>query len=152
VRGGKKHKYRRSTPVIRLGRNFERGLYYLGLGLGKLRGWQSSADPIVERCLALSSEAVEKCQALGELVCKLESQGFVPPRKSLSYQPEVGHVVKVFGPARERLSQIYEGQISQDPHFLDELRVVKVLSTGEVVVRRGKRVPFSVRKSYLRKI
>ena len=169
VKGARRTRYRRSTPVIRLQRNVGKIVYLISLGLSRLRDWQGSATrgsatrgsairgpearargcEVVERALAVASEVAEKSVELDDLVSDLEVSGFVPPKRSNVYQPEVGDHVQICDRARPRYRQLYEKQLREDPEMLDDLVVVKTLPSGEVVVQRGRHTPFVARKSHL---
>jgi hypothetical protein len=169
VRGARRTRYRRSTPVIRLQRNVEKIVYLISLGLTRLRDWQESAtrrsatrgsatrgtapratgSEVVERALAVASEVAEKSVELDDLVSNLEASGFVPPKRSTAYQPEVGDHVQICDQSRPRYRQLYDRQLREDPKMLDDLVVVKTLPSGEVAVQRGRRTPLVARKSHL---
>jgi hypothetical protein len=144
-----KTKYRRSTPVIRLGRNVERVIYLIGIVLARLRSWQSVGNMRLEHGAGLAVEIAERSARLGEMVSELEKSGFVPPRKWTAYQPEPGHHVRVIDQFRQRYELLYEKQLLDDPQMLDDLVVVKVLSSGEVALQRGRRTPLVARKTHL---
>ena len=142
-------RYRRSTPVLRLRRNVGKVIYFVSLSLDRLRNWQATGDPLVERALVMASEVAEKSVDLDELVAELEGSSFVPPKRSASYQPGPGDHVRISERARPRYQQLYERQLGEDPGFLSDLVVVKVLSSGEVAVQRGRRTPLVARKTHL---
>jgi hypothetical protein len=146
---GKKRTYRRSTPVLRLRRTAEKVVYYNSLGLGRLRSWQVAQNELVDRCLAVATVIAEKSVLLGDLLLGLESSGFVPPKRWQSYQPEVGHRVRIADRFRPRYEQLYERQIKRDPEMLDDMVVVKVVPSGEVAVQRGRHTPIVSRKTHL---
>ena len=163
-RRARRIRYRRSTPVIRLQRNVEKIVYLISLGLDRLRDWQESATrrsasrgteiqtnghEVVERALVVASEVAEKSVELDDLVSDLEASGFVPPKRSTAYQPEVGDRVQICDRARPRYRQLYEQQLREDPKMLDELVVVKIMPSGEVSIQRGRRTPLVARKSHL---
>jgi hypothetical protein len=146
---GRRSKYRHSTPVTRLRRNVLKVLYHDGLALSRLRGWQTGSDDDVGRLLDLAEQVAELGAEMDVQLAKLEESGFVPPRRSQARVFELGQHVRVEEAARPRYRLLYERQLRDDPEMLDDLVVDKVLPSGEVAVRRGRRAPIAARKSHL---
>lgn len=145
----KKNSYRRTTPVTRLRRNVEKIAKHAELCRDRLEVWKRSEDPWVALALA-NVEAIElQVLQLDSRVLELDKSGFIPPHRTPSWQPMSGDLVKVTDAYRSKYEQLYEKVLHEDPEMLDNLTVTKVLTSGEVLVRRGKRTPFVVRKSHI---
>ena len=145
----KKTRYARSTPVIRLRRNISKISLQASIVLDRLNAWKSSANDRVLTALAEAQKIWELAKTLDGQVEALESAGFVPPRRVDAYQPAAGDRVAIAEKFRARYDKIYEGVMEEDPNFLDDLMVRSLQPTGDVVVQRGKRTPFAVRKSHI---
>ncbi len=145
----KKNQYRHTTPVMRLRRNVEKIARHAELCHDRLMVWKRSEDPVVEQALSLVTAITQQVRDLDEQVEKLDQGGFVPPHRTPAWQPSPGETVRIANAYLAKYAQLYEKILKEDPEFLDGLLVVKVLSTGEVIVRKGKRTPFIVRKSHL---
>jgi len=149
---GRKTKYRRSTPVIRLHRNVDKAHKILSLVRDRLSAWGSARDPNPEVVLGveLVSSAVSLVENLSESVGGLELMGYAPPARPKSTDYGVGDKVKVAQQYRPRYEVAYRAQLSSDPRLLDELVVSEKLPTGELAVRRTSRShPIIVRKSHV---
>jgi hypothetical protein len=92
--------------------------------------------------LVLASEA-------DKIMEKLEKSGFVPPKKSGALVYQVGQHVAIAPKARSKYMAVFKQAMKDDPKFLDDLVVDNLLPTGEVVVRRGRQLPFMTPKSHL---
>ncbi len=147
---GRKRSYAKSTPLIRLRNNVDKIDHHAGLCLDRLTSWAEGSDGgRLARAVELVREVAAASQELGGLVDDLETVGFVPERKSPVWQPAPGENVRVADEYRDKYGQIYATELKDDPEMLDGLVVHSVLESGEIVVRRGKRTPFAVRKSHL---
>jgi hypothetical protein len=144
-----KFHYKRSTPVIRLRRNVQKLAKHAELCRDRLAVWKSSENPIVKLALDAVANVQRHVRGLEERVIELETSKFVPPTRTPTWQPTKGEIVAVATDSKPKFKEIYESVLAEDPRMLDELSVVRTLSTGEVVVRRGKRTPFTIRKSHL---
>lgn len=147
----KKVHYKRSTPVIRLRSNVKKLSVHATLIENRLRSWMVPGDP---DCLEAGPLEHVKVilRSIGHLeaqVGALEDSGYVPPKRSSVFVPEVGMTVAVIKKYRTKYEEAYEGVLREDPNMLDGLIVRKILPSGEVVVQRGQRTPFMVRKSHL---
>jgi hypothetical protein len=80
---------------------------------------------------------------------KLEKSGFVPPKKSGALVYQIGQRVMISPKARPKYREVFKQALRDDPKLLDDLVVDNLLPTGEVVVRRGKQLPFMTPKSHL---
>jgi len=147
----KKRHYERSTPVTRLRRNVEKILRHAALSAERLGVWAETDQENfqIRRALDLLGEVTELARKVDELVVDLEELNYVPVRKSAVWQPADGELVRVVGPYRPKFEAIYAEVLKTDPAMLDELVVQSTLPSGDIVVRRGKRTPFSVRKSHI---
>lgn len=151
----KRARYRRSTPVGRLRRNVAKISDITRIVLHRLRGWtvpddKSAAQKTVGKSVELAEALALACSGLDEKAVALEKAGFVPPQKPTDYQPVVGDRVKIQEACRSRYAALFEEkQLKSEPRLFDDLLVTKVLPTGEVLVRRGRRVPFVARKTHL---
>jgi hypothetical protein len=149
----KRAKYRRSTPVGRLRRNVAKISDFTRIVLNRLRSWtvpdKSSAQKIVGKSVKLAEAIALACSGLDEQAVALERSGFAPPKKPTDYQPAVGDRVKIQDACRPKYAMLFEEQLKSEPRLFDDLLVTKVLPTGEVLVRRGRRAPFVARKTHL---
>lgn len=145
----KKNQYRHTTPVTRLRRNVEKISKHAELCRDRLAVWKRSDDPVVEQALVVVGLIKQQVRLLDDQVVLLDESGFVPPCRTPAWQPVVGDIVKVANAYLGKYGQLYEKILEEDPKMLDNLVVVKVLYSGEVLVRRGKRTPFVVRKSHV---
>lgn len=147
-----KGKYRRSTPVIRLRRNVDKVGRHAELCGDRLAAWRSAESPVVDGAI----ESVEKIRTevgrLAELVDSLDRAGFVPPRRKPVWRPARGERVTVVDEYRSKYQEVYASVLKVDPGMLDDLAVVEQLPSGEVVVQRGRRTPFLVRKGHLARL
>ena len=145
----KPNRYKRSTPVVRLQRNVEKILRHGELVAGRLETWRSSENAGVLGAIVLVGALREQALKIHAIIEALDEGGFVPPRKQAAWQPGVGEHVAVLPKHRDKYAEALEEVIREDPQLLDDLLVTKITKAGEVVVRRGKRTPFWVRKSHL---
>lgn len=145
-----KNHYKRSTPVIRLRRNIFKLNKNTELVSKKLRSWQASSDPDLMVAYDIVDGVQKSIVKLDACAAKLESKNFVPPKRSSSVYFEEGQLVSVLDKHRQKYELAFEKVLKDDPRLLDELVVSKIItSTGEVVVQRGQRTPFIVRKSHI---
>ena len=146
----KKNHYKRSTPVLRLRRNIFNLCKNADLVSKKLRSWQSSSDPDLAAAYEIVDDVQKSIVKLDACSVKLEMKNFVPPKRSSGVYFEEGQPVFVLDKHRQKYELAFEKVLKEDPHLLDELVVMKIISsTGEVVVQRGQRTPFIVRKSHI---
>jgi len=146
----KKTHYKRSTPVVRLRRNVHKLDKNAELVLNRLKSWQASSDLDLVAACEHVRDVQKLIVKLDTCVGKLEDKGFVPPKRSSAIVYEEGQSVSVLAKHRLKYEAAFEKVLKEDPHLLDDLVVVKIIaSTGEVVVRRGQRTPFIVRKSHI---
>lgn len=145
----KKTHYKRSTPVIRLRRNVAKMGKNAALVHSRLISWQSSTDPDLVAALGTAKEVAKLVGKLDACVGRLEVSGFVPPKRSSAITFEEGQTVAVLTKHRLKYETAFEKVLKEDPDMLDGLSIVKVMKTGEIVVQRGQRTPFIVRKSHL---
>jgi len=135
--------------VVRLQRNVEKMIKHAELCRDRLEVWKVSQDPGVDRALELVSALVSDVSLLNEQVGALEKSGFVPPKRTVVWQPAQGDVVRVTDEQRGQYEEIYASVLKDDPEMLQELVVQRCTSKGGVVVQRKKRMPFAVKKSHL---
>ena len=146
----KKIHYKRSTPVIRLRRNVQKLGKNAELVSNRLKSWQAANDSDLASAYALVVEIQKAIVKLDTCVGKLETNGFVPPKRSSAVIFEDGDAVSVLDKYRAKYETAFEKVLKEDPHLLDELSVLKTIpESGEVVVQRGQRTPFLVRKSHI---
>lgn len=150
--GGGKGVYRKSTPVIRLQRNVEKISRLAALCRDRLEVWRQSDDTDVEGAVGSVDEVVAGVRRLAEHVERLVVAKFVPPRRMMAWKPAKGDRVKVAADYRQKYEEAYALVLKTDPQMLDDLSVVDHLPSGEVLVQRGRRTPFLVRKSHLTKV
>ena len=144
-----KAQYRRSTPVGRLQRNVLKLERYAQLIKSRLVSWVSEDNDDLEVAMRHTSDIIRCLSQLKDAVDCLATLNFVPPKRSTALNFEEGEKVSVVKKHRGKYETLFEKTLKEDPGFLDELWVTKVLPTGEIAVRRGQRTPFIVRKSHL---
>jgi hypothetical protein len=112
-----------------------------------------SADSEASSDLTTAGNLAERIENLAaELDSKvdlLEAAGYVPQKPSEVWRPGDGDKVTIAPKSRSRFEAIFAAALKDDPTMLDELVVRSILPSGEIVVQRGKRTPFPVRKSHL---
>jgi len=144
-----KGSYRRSTPVIRLRRNVDKIVRHAALCKDRLDIWKASTNSEVEGAIKSVEAILELVKRLAGHVDRLVSSGFVPPRRIPAWQPAKGDRVRVVDDHRLKYEEAFASVLKSDPEMLDDLVVVETLSSGEVSVQRGRKMPFLVRKSHL---
>ena len=145
----KPRQYRRSTPVGRLRRNAAKVARHASLVQARIASWGEVEDERAAQVrsrmggiLALASEA-------DKIMERMERSGFVPPKKSGALVYQIGQHVMISPKARLKYKAVFKQALKDDPKFLDDLVVDNLLPTGEVVVRRGRQLPFMAPKSHL---
>ena len=144
-----KTQYRRSTPVVRLQRNVLKLERHAQLVNSRLSSWVSEDNNDLAAAMRHTSDIIRSLCQLKDEVEGLVKLNFVPPKRSAALIYEEGDKVSVVQKHRSRYEPLFEKTLKEDPSFLDELVVFKVLPTGEIAVRHGQRTPFIVRKSHL---
>lgn len=145
----RKIQYRRSTPVTRLARNVLKLERYAELILNRLSSWLVEGDASLVPSLEHVADVVQDIESLKKSVVRLEVDEFVPPKRSFAVVLAEGQAVSIAPKHREKYVVAFEKMIAACPNYLDELVVVKILPTGEILVQHGKHTPFIVRKSHL---
>lgn len=149
---GRKRRYERSTPVTRLRRNVDKISRHAELCRVRICAW-ISADSEACSDLTTAGSLAERIESLAtELdskVAQLELVGYVPQKASEVWRPGDGEKVAIAPKSRQRFETIFASFLKDDPTMLNNLVVRSTLPTGEIVVQRGKRTPFPVRKSHL---
>ncbi len=150
--GRSKRKYKRTTPIGRVGRNIEKTSRILGYSLGRLETWSKFSTGADSKKLAmLVDEAREIVVGLGRLnddVKALAKKGFVPPKKTtLAVVFSVGDEVKVGAKYLDKYQSVYPVA------GLRTLVVDKILPSGEIAVSSEKAHigPILIAKSRLEK-
>lgn len=151
-RGRPRGKYKPSTPVMRLLGNADKVLKQLDLMEVRLTAWKVSGDEDVVRALDEVQNVRQVVQdELRTYVEALHTKGFVPPKQDgSSYEP--GQRFKVLLKYRPKYEEIFQDSLKTDPGLLDDLTLVQKLHSGELLVRRGSRRPFAVRKSHVQSL
>ncbi len=135
----KPRRYRRSTPVGRLRRNAQKVLKHAGFIRRRVASWGADASELAlvhERAKLVSEMAADMDGALGEL----EARGYEPPPRPSSPEYAPGDQVAVAVKHLDRYREALAGLMKDDPDMLEWLVVDRVLPSGELVLRRGKRV------------
>ena len=148
-RKGLRAHYRRSTPVSRLLRNAEKIVRHTELAIVRLESWKSSDDPRVLSALEKSHATLDLALEICAKISALDDARFVPPAKDTTWTPATGQHLAIAPAYRQRYQEAMEEVLAEDPTLLDDLVMVKATSSGDIVVRRGRRTPFCVRKSHL---
>jgi hypothetical protein len=146
----RKRCYRRSTPVGRLRRNVVKVTRHAELALMRMESWRNGkSDQKLEAAKMSVREVIAKTAELDHILGLLEKSNYIPPKRSSVLKYEIGQHVAV-GPkhiAKYRL--VFAEVLRKDPNMLKDLVVSNILTSGEVVVRRGECTPFLVAKSHL---
>ena len=139
----KTRRYRRSTPVGRLRHNAQKVLRYANLVRARISSW-SNEDPRLSPVLEGAASAATIALAMDRSLEQLEKEGFAPvPRSSAAVYREGDHVAVVakhVGKYTEALAHL----VREDPDLFGDLVVDCVLTTGELSLRRGRRVVLPV--------
>jgi len=147
-----KHKlrqYRRSTPVGRLRRNTAKVARHASLVQVRIESWGEVADERVAQVNSRMGGILVLASEADKILGRIERSGFVPPKKSGALVYQIGQRVMISPKARSKYRVVFKRALKEDPKFLDDLVVDTLLPTGEVVVRRGKQLPFMTPKSHL---
>jgi len=145
----KKVRYKRSTPVGRLRRNVSKVARHAGLVLARMASWGTVTEPKVRKVKSLVDEIISNAASVDKLLEELETTNFVIPKRSSAVFFVVGQKVTISQKHRAKYRAAYSQVLKLDPHLLDDLVVMGLLPSGEVVVQRGQRTPFMVPKSHL---
>ena len=145
----KPRQYRRSTPVGRLRSNAAKVTRHASLVQIRIMSWGEVDDERVAQVLNRMSGIQVLVSEADKILEKLERSGFVPPKKSGALVYQIGQPVMISPKARMKYKSVFKQALKADPRLLDELVVDQLLPTGEVVVRRGKQLPFMTPKSHL---
>lgn len=131
--------YRRSTPLGRLRSNVQKVARHAGFVSRRVASWEDGGPEV--RAVAEGAQSVTKIAgAMDATLEQLERAGWEPsPRPStVEYAP--GDHVAVAEKYVDKYSEALAGLLKSDPDVLGDLVVDKVLPTGELVLRRGRRV------------
>lgn len=145
----KLRQYRRSTPVGRLRRNALKVSRHASLIQDRIASWGEVDDERVLQVRSRMGGILVLASEADKIMEKLEKSGFVPPKKSGALVYQVGQHVAIAPKARSKYRVVFKQAMKDDPKFLDDLVVDNLLPTGEVVVRRGRQLPFMTPKSHL---
>ena len=141
--------YRRSTPVGRLRSNAAKVAHHANLVQLRIMSWGEVNDELVAQVMNRMSGIQVLASEADRIMEKMERSGFVPPKKSGALVYQIGQHVMISPKARPKYMEVFKQALRDDPSFLDDLVVDNLLPTGEVVVRRGRQLPFMVPKSHL---
>lgn len=145
----KPRQYRRSTPVGRLRSNASKMMRHASLVQIRIMSWGQVDDELVAQILNRMSGIQVLASEADKIMERLERSGFVPPKKSGALAYFIGQHVMISPKARPKYMEVFKQALRDDPRFLDDLVVDNLLPTGEVVVRRGRQLPFMLPKSHL---
>lgn len=138
-----RRKYRRSTPLGRVAKNFDRARRITEVAWRRLSAWEYSGEPSVLAAIKLGKKI---CAEASEAIMKVESlvvRAWIPPKRSLAVTYEPGEAVRVAKKYREKYLEVYKANL------LDSLRVVSMLTSGEVAVRAPGSTVILVAKSHI---
>ena len=141
--------YRRSTPVGRLRSNAAKVALHANLVQLRIMSWGEVNDELVAQVMNRMSGIQVLASEADRIMEKMERSGFVPPKKSGALVYQIGQHVMISPKARPKYMEVFKQALRDDPSFLDDLVVDNLLPTGEVVVRRGRQLPFMLPKSHL---
>ena len=145
----KPRQYRRSTPVGRLRRNAAKVIRHASLVQARMASWGEMDDDRVSQIDSRMGGIRVLAAEADRIMVRMEGSGFVPPKKSGALVYQIGQPVMISPKARMKYKSVFKQALKADPRLLDELVVDQLLPTGEVVVRRGKQLPFMTPKSHL---
>jgi len=145
----KKVQYKRSTPVIRLQRNIAKLERNAGLVLTRLSSWLVDGDETLVKSVEHTDAIMRAIDDLKVEVAGLVSVDFVPPKRSATVWHVEGQTVAVAPKHYHKYEQAFQHVLKDDPDYLNQLTIKSILETGEIVVQRGKKTPFIVRKSHI---
>lgn len=139
----KKRQYQRTTSVGRVCKNLERGIKTVVIAEERMEVWSHSLDVHITAALSATKEAVARLKTASTHMAKLREAGWAPPRKSLAVVFEKGDEIRISAKYRETYLKVYSKNV------IEELTVAKVLDTGQIAVRHGRRTPFMAPKSHI---
>lgn len=145
----KTRRYRRSTPLGRLGRNVEKIARHASLLKARLLSWGVVGESKLSLLVFVADEVSAKAAGMSGVLAELEAEGFAPPARPRGVEYLPGQRVQVASKFRGEYEEAFKVGIAADPGYLDELTVESVLASGRVAVRRGKKSPFVVAKTHL---
>ena len=145
----KLRRYRRSTPVGRLRRNAVKVDRHASLVQARIASWGKVEDERAAEVSRRMGAILVLVSEADKIMERMELSGFVPPKKSGALVFQIGEPVMISPKAKAKYQEVFKDALKSDTNLLDELVVDNLLPTGEVVVRRGKRLPFMVPKSHL---
>ena len=145
----KPRQYRRSTPVGRLRRNASKAARHASLVQARMASWGEVDDDRVVKVRSNMGAIMMLASESDRIMERMEKSGFVPPKKSGALVYQIGQHVMISPKARLKYKAVFKQALKDDPKFLDDLVVDNLLPTGEVVVRRGKQLPFMTPTSHL---
>jgi hypothetical protein len=141
--------YRRSTPVGRLRRNAAKVSRHASLVIARIASWGEVDDDRVPQIVSRMGGIQVLVSEADKIMEKMEKSGFVPPKKSGALVYQIGQHVTIAPKYRSKYRAVFKQALKDDPKFLNDLVVDNLLPTGEVVVRRGRQLPFMTPKSHL---
>ena len=145
----KPRQYRRSTPVGRLRRNAAKVARHASLAQARIVSWGEVEDERAAQVRSRMGGILVLASEADKIMERMERSGFVPPKKSGALVYQIGQHVMISPKARLKYKAVFKQALKDDPKFLDDLVVDNLLPTGEVVVRRGRQLPFMTPKSHL---
>ena len=144
----RKRRYVPNTPIGRLCSTVAKLVFHASLAEARLKSWATS-DPHLSGVLAAATATLTGALALVDLVAGLEAAGFVPTRRSESVHYEPGQPVRVSPKYASRYLEAHPAVFGGEAELLENLRVVRELTSGEYLVSLGDEVPFPARKTHL---
>ena len=138
VKVPKPTKYRRSTPVGRLRRNVQKAARHARLAWERIASWRTD-DPRLKAVGEGAKSVTTISDEMDHALQVLEQEGWEPPVKG-PIAPAAGDRVAVIAKHRAKYAEALNDLLSSDPRALDELVVDRVLTSGELSLRRGKRL------------
>lgn len=143
-----KRDYTRRGPVGVVSQNAVAVLRHAHLAAKRLDAWVPSDDLRVTEAHGLALRVREEASRLVDLLEEVARSGYKPPPHPSDRPLATGDAVCVRQEHRIRYEAAYAQVLTRDPKLLDELGVVQLLETGDVLVGRGE-VQFPARKSHL---
>ena len=136
----------------RLRRNAAKVVRHASLVQARMASWGDVKDERILQIDARMGGIKVLAAETDKIMESMERSRFVPPKKSSSMVYLVGQRVMISSKSRSKYRKVFKRALRDDPRFLHDLVVDNLLPTGEVVVRRGRHLPFMVPKGHLQPI
>lgn len=140
---GRRRRYARSTPVGRAASNLAKVEKIGRMTLDRLRSWGANSNEDLSMAVRWLEQGLMGIAEATSRVEILVRDEWSPPKKSGSIVFSEHEEVQISPKYRGKYLEVY------GPEILDDLVVSKILPSGEVAVRHGRKTPFIVAKSHI---